>query len=77
MTGQTKIGSFIESVTNLIADVAIGIGSQMIIFPFLGYNVPMSDQFFIVAWFTIVNWLRMWVIRRGFNAGTIRRWFSQ
>ncbi len=72
MSGQTKTGSFIESLCNLATDVAIGLISQMIIYPLLGYDIPISDQFTIVAWFTVVNWLRMWVIRRWFSSSTVR-----
>jgi len=76
MNGQTRTGSFIESVSNLIADVVIGVLSQMIIFPILGYDVAVSDQFFIVVWFMVVNWLRVYVIRRWFNTNKIRHTFE-
>ncbi len=76
MSGQTRTGSFVESVTNLAADIAIGLLSQAIIFPLLGYDVAVQDQLTIVVWFMIVNWLRMWVIRRWFNSSAVRQTFE-
>lgn len=76
MSGQTKKGSFIESATNLVADVAIGVVSQLIIFPLVGIDVSLGTNFIIVGWFTVVNWLRVYVIRRWFNTGTIRRHYE-
>lgn len=75
--GQTKQGSFIESLTNLFTDVAIGIGSQLVIFPLVGIDVSMGTNFIIVGWFTVVNWLRVWIIRRWFNSDTIRHHYEQ
>jgi len=77
MNGQTKKGSFIESMTNLGADVAIGVISQLIIWPIVGIEAPLSTNFIVVVWFTIVNWLRVYVIRRWFNKDTLRRTFEE
>jgi len=76
MTGQTRTGSFIESATNLVADVTIGVVSQLIIFPLVGIDVSLGTNFIIVGWFTFVNWARVYVIRRWFNTSTIRHHYE-
>jgi hypothetical protein len=65
---QTRLGSFIESVMNIVIGYGVAIASQVIIFPWFGIHIPLHANFQIGAWFTLVSLVRSYVIRRWFNA---------
>lgn len=64
---QSRHGSLIESIANVAIGYAVAVLSQVLIFPFFGINVPISDNLMIGAWFTVISLLRSYVIRRAFN----------
>ncbi len=66
---QSRLGSFIEAVVNIVIGFWIAVGSQYLIFPMVGINdMPMSTHLEIGAYFTLVSLVRSYVIRRWFNA---------
>lgn len=69
---QTRLGSLIESILNILIGYWIAILSQVIIFPWFGIQIPLRSNLWIGFWFTIVSLIRSYVIRRWFNA-RIRR----
>jgi len=64
---QTKIQSLIESISNVLIGYLVSVGSQIIIFPMFNIHIPLSDNFMIGLWFTVVSLIRSYVIRRFFN----------
>lgn len=64
---QTKKNSFVASLTNVIIGYSAAIASQLIIFPLFNMHIPLSDNFLIGLWFTIISIIRSYVIRRWFN----------
>ncbi len=64
---QTKTISFIESLVNVVIGYGIAIVSQLIIFPVFGIDIPLSDNFIIGLWFTLISLIRSYVIRRWFT----------
>ena len=67
---QSKKYSFIESLTNVVIGYLVAVGSQIIIFPFFGINIPISDNFLIGMWFTVISIIRSYTLRRLFTKKT-------
>ncbi len=65
---QTRLGSLIESVMNVVIGYVVAILSQLFIFPFFDIHVSLAVNLQIAAWFTFVSLVRSYVIRRWFNA---------
>jgi hypothetical protein len=64
---QSKLESLVETCINTAIGFVIAIISQIIVFPMFGIHVPLSSNFGIGAWFTIIGVARGYVIRRWFN----------
>jgi len=64
---QSRAGSAIESVINVLAGYIIAVLSQLAIFPHFGVNLELSDNLWIGAWFTIISLIRSYTLRRIFN----------
>ena len=64
---QTRVVSFIESISNVIIGLGVGIVSQILIFPIFNINVPIRTNIAIAGWMTLVSILRSYIIRRWFN----------
>lgn len=65
---QTKLGSLIESVMNVLIGYGVALISQILIFPLFDIHVSFSTNLWIGAWFTLISLVRSFVIRRWFNA---------
>lgn len=65
---QTKLGSLIESIMNIIIGYGVALLSQLAIFPVFDIHVPLSTNLWIGLWFTVISLVRSYVIRRWFNA---------
>jgi len=64
---QTKLGSLIESVVNVLIGYLVAIISQILIFPMFDINVSIKTNFYIGLWFTLVSLIRSYLLRRFFN----------
>jgi len=64
---QSKIGSFIESLTNTLSGTGIAFLASLYIFPAYGFNPSVGDNIEIVCFFTIVGVARNYILRRFFN----------
>lgn len=64
---QTRLGSFIESLVNVLIGYGVAIVSQILIFPWFGIHIPLSDNLLIGFWFTVISIVRSYVVRRAFN----------
>jgi len=67
---QSKYHSFLESLTNILVGYFVALASQLLIFPFYGIHIPLSDNILIGAWFTVISIVRSYVLRRWFNKKT-------
>lgn len=65
---QTKLGSLIESIMNILIGYFVALFSQLAIFPMFGIHIPLSSNLAIGAWFTVISLIRSYIIRRWFNA---------
>ncbi len=64
---QSRMFSFIESVSNVVIGYSISVLAQIIIFPIFDINVSIESNLKIGLFFTIVSIIRSYVLRRIFN----------
>ena len=64
---QSKKDSLKESTVNIAVGYVVALISQLTVFPFFGINIPLSDNLWIGAWFTLISIIRSYIIRRWFN----------
>lgn len=64
---QTKTESLIESIINVLIGYLAALLSQILIFPFYGIEISLSDNLAIGLWFTVISIIRSYLIRRFFN----------
>ena len=64
---QSKLNSFIESLTNILIGYVIALISQLAIFSLFDINIPLSDNLLIGLYFTLISLVRSYIIRRYFN----------
>jgi hypothetical protein len=67
VAGQSKLGSLIESLANIVIGLCVAVAAQMVVFPFYGLETTVSDNFSIAGWFTLVSLARSYLLRRYFN----------
>lgn len=65
---QSKLESLIETGINTAIGFVVALLSQLLVFPLVGIDVPISTNFEIGAYFTLISVLRGYVIRRWFNS---------
>lgn len=66
---QTKLESLLESIVNIVIGYGVALLSQIVVFPMVGIEVPLTTNLIIGFWFTVISLVRSYVIRRWFNAG--------
>ena len=64
---QTKLGSFIESLVNIVIGYTVALLSQLVIFPLFDIHVTFDTNLLIGAWFTLISLIRSYIVRRWFN----------
>lgn len=64
---QSKLGSALEAVANVLVGVAVSFVSQLIIFKAYGIEVSMYTNIQITGYFTLISLVRSYVLRRLFN----------
>ena len=65
---QSRLGSLIEAVVNVIIGFGINFMTNLYVLPWFGFNVTVSDALGIGVVFTVISIARSYVIRRWFNA---------
>mgnify|MGYP000476168063 CR=1 FL=1 len=65
---QTRLGSLIETLVNIVIGYGVAVGSQILLFPWFDIHINLSTNFWIGAWFTLISLVRQYVVRRWFNA---------
>lgn len=64
---QSRKGSAIEAVANVVFGYGIAVAAQSAIFPLFGIYVGAKEHLAIGALFTVVSLVRSYVLRRIFN----------
>jgi hypothetical protein len=65
---QTRIGSLIEAVINVIIGFAINFTANMLIFPLFGFHISAGANFTLGLIYTVISVARSYCVRRWFNA---------
>lgn len=64
---QSRRGSALESVINVLIGYGVAVWAQLLIFPLFGVKLPIGDNMLIAVLFTAVSLVRSYCIRRVMN----------
>ena len=64
---QTRRGSLIEAVINVLIGFWINFAANIVIFPLFGWHVSIADNFKVGFIYTGISIARSYCIRRWFN----------
>ena len=64
---QSRMGSLVESIANVVIGYGVAVGAQVAIFPLFGVNLPLQDNMLIGVLFTLVSLVRSYCLRRLFR----------
>lgn len=64
---QSKLMSWVETLTSTAVGYTVAVTSQILIFPFYGIEIPLHQNLTIGVWFTAISIARGYVVRRTFN----------
>jgi hypothetical protein len=65
---QTRLGSLIEAIVNVLIGYWISVTAQHFIFPMFGYHITLKENLLIGLIFTVISIARSYLLRRYFNA---------
>jgi uncharacterized membrane protein (DUF485 family) len=65
---QTRLGSLIEALTNVVIGFGINWTANLLILPLFGFHVTGGQAFGIGVFFTVISVARSYILRRWFNA---------
>lgn len=64
---QTRLGSLIEAIVNIIVGFTINWIANLLIFPLFGFDITPGQAFHVGLIFTAISLARSYVLRRVFN----------
>lgn len=64
---QSRLMSFVETMTNIAVGLVISLISQLAIFGAYGIKLSFGQNVQIVLWFTAISIVRSYALRRFFN----------
>ena len=64
---QTRLGSLVESIANVVVGYWVAVGAQVAIFPLFGVHLPLQQNMAIGGLFTVVSLVRSCCLRRLFR----------
>ena len=64
---QSRLGSFVEAVVNVVIGFTINWVANLVILPMFGFHVTGAQAFHMGLWFTAISVVRSYAIRRWFN----------
>lgn len=70
---QSRAWSLFEQIASTVIGLVVALPTQLIVFPWFGFNPPLSQNLMITAIFTVVSIVRGYGIRRLFEALHIHR----
>ena len=65
---QTRLGSLIEAIINVVIGFALNFTANMLIFPLFGFHITARDNLLLGLIYTVISVARSYCIRRWFNA---------
>ena len=66
--GQSASASAFESLTGTVVGFLLSVWVQRLLFPALGHELALIDNFMVATVFTLMSFLRGYFIRRTFSA---------
>ena len=70
---QSKRDSLKETMTNILIGYTVAFISQLLVFPLVGVEASYSQNFKIGAYFTVISFIRGYLVRRFFNKKEVRK----
>jgi hypothetical protein len=64
---QTRMGSIAEQAANIAVGFSINFVANLVVLPWFGFDVTPADAFGMGLIFTVISFLRGYVLRRYFN----------
>lgn len=64
---QTRFGSALESLANIVIGFAINWVANLLVFPLFGFDITPAQAFHVGLIFTAISLVRSYVLRRVFN----------
>lgn len=64
---QTRRGSAAEALTNIVIGLTVGFLSNIVVLPAFGYPVTLTDGALISVVFTVISFVRSYLVRRVYN----------
>lgn len=65
---QTRLGSLIEAIINVLIGFCINFSANMMIFPMFGFHITPGANFLLGMIYTVISVVRSYAVRRWFNA---------
>lgn len=65
---QTRLGSLIEAVINVLIGFGINFTANMLIFPIFGWHISAGQNLTLGLIYTAISVARSYIVRRWFNA---------
>ncbi|WP_353429155.1 DUF7220 family protein [Paracoccus denitrificans] len=65
---QSRLMSLVESIANVIVGYGVAVATQILIFPFFGLHVTLTQNMAMGGIFTIVSIVRSFALRLVFEA---------
>lgn len=65
--GQTRLGSWLEALSNIVVGFSINWCANMLVLPLFGFQVSGTQAFHIGLIFTAIALVRSFALRRVFN----------
>jgi hypothetical protein len=67
-SGQTRLSSLIEALTNIVIGYGINYVANLLIFPLFNMHISLKDNLLMGLIFTVISVVRSYFLRRYFNA---------
>ena len=65
---QTRLGSLIEAIINVVIGFTINFAANMLIFPLFGFHITPGANLALGLIYTVISVARSYCVRRWFNA---------
>lgn len=71
---QSKLGSAVEAIANVVVGIIVSLISQLVIFGAYGIHLSLAENIQMVGYFTLILLVRSYLLRRLFNRWHAKRY---
>lgn len=71
---QTKLGSAMEAIANVVVGVVVSFISQLVIFHAYDVHLSITANLQMTGYFTLISLVRSYLLRRLFNSWHAKRY---